>query len=96
MKYYSVYHRDTNRFCSKRGWRYDYDFHPLSKDVFLYGSIQTAKSAITRAAKRAKSYRSDDECIRFILGLEIIEINVVPELDETKSCYRALFGVDKI
>lgn len=96
---FAIYHRKSNTFCHFRGWKDSYGFRPMSKDIFLYSKLQTAKASITRAIKYIKNhqnYYGNGNALEFILGLEIVEASIICETDPTKAVYQAIFGVNKI
>lgn len=90
MKLYAVYHRPTNTFSS--GGNSVGVFKEFSKYTHTFNGIGPAKAFITRSFKVAK--KCTPEYMDFLLGLEIIEMDILLNLD--KPVYSALFSVDKV
>ena len=90
MKLYAIYHRPTNTFSN--GGHSVGVFKEFSKYTQTFNSIGPAKAFITRSFKVAK--KCTPEYMDFLLGLEIIEMDIILNLD--KPVYSALFSIDKV
>ena len=67
-------------------------FKEFSKYTHTFNGIGPAKAFITRSFKVAK--KCTPEYMDFLLGLEIIEMDILLNLD--KPVYLATFSLDKI
>jgi hypothetical protein len=90
MTLYAIYHRPTNTFST--GGNSAGVFKEFSKYTHTFNGIGPAKAFITRSFKVAK--KCTPEYMDFLLGLEIIEMDILLNLD--KPVYLATFNLDKL
>ena len=96
MKLYAIYHRPTQTFSEEGSFytpQYKSQFFPFGRKTKLFGNIGPAKGFITNAAKEARRMKVEGS-IEFILGLEIVEVEVSPLLEA--PVYSAQFNLDKL
>lgn len=100
MTFYAVYHRPTDTFCCDGTFNlyiHKRFFTKFCKDTRIYGNPSHPKSYITSALKSCKrnsGVLSAAEATEFVLGLEVVEIDIQPQIG--KSVYSASFNLDKL
>lgn len=97
MTFYAIYHRPTDTF-SDAGMFHIYahsrSFSSFNKYTKLFPNIGPAKAFITSALKDCKNYPGTAEASQFTLGLEVVEIDIQPQVG--KTVYSASFNLDKL
>lgn len=93
MKLYAIYHRPTQTFSEEGSFYNKSQFFPFGRKTKLFGNIGPAKGFITNAAKEARRMKVEGS-IEFVLGLEIVEVEVSPLLET--PVYSAQFNLDKL
>ena len=91
MKVYAIYHRTSNTFGYTGSTLNSNCFFPLSARTHIFNKIGPAKACITSSFKAARRYNPSS--IDFLLGLEIIEMDLVPNTET--PVYLATFHLDK-
>lgn len=100
MTFYAVYHRPTDTFCCDGTFNlymHKRFFTKFCKDTRIYGNTIHPKSYITSALKSCKRNSGvlcAAEATEFVLGLEVVEIDIQPQIE--KSVYSASFNLDKL
>ena len=96
MKLYAIYHRPTQTF-SESGClyipAYKNEFFPFGRKTKLFGNVGPAKGFITNASKEARRMKVEGS-IEFVLGLEVVEVEVSPLLET--PVYSAQFNLEKL
>lgn len=91
MKVYAIYHRPSNTFSDTGSTLHRYCFLPLSSKTHIFNKVGPAKACLTSSFKEARRYNPSS--LDFLLGLEIIEMDLVPNTET--PVYLATFHLDK-
>ena len=92
MKVYAIYHRPSNTFGSTGSTLNRLCFFPLSSGTHIFNKVGPAKACLTSSFKEARRYNSNN--LAFLLGLEIIEMDLIPNTET--PIYLATFHLDKV